>query len=51
MYLAFRGLKEESVAQSKLHSDVATDLHTKIAEPFAEWAHGYKVSPTVHIIP
>lgn len=40
--LALRALKEESVAQGKLHADAANDLQTKIADPFAEWAKGYK---------
>lgn len=40
--LAFRGLRDESVAQGQLHTDVANDLRNKIAEPFADWANGYK---------
>ena len=43
--LALRALKEESIAQGKLHADAAADLQTKIADPFAEWAKGYKVYP------
>ncbi len=41
--LAFLGLKEESVAEGKVHADAAKDLQTKIADPFAQWAFGYKV--------
>ncbi|KAI0821557.1 hypothetical protein BC629DRAFT_1278140 [Irpex lacteus] len=40
--LAFLGLKEESVAEGKVHADAAKDLQTKIADPFAQWAFGYK---------
>ena len=41
--LAFRGLRDESYAQGQLHAEAAKDLQTKIAEPFAEWAKGYRV--------
>ncbi|EKM49960.1 uncharacterized protein PHACADRAFT_264420 [Phanerochaete carnosa HHB-10118-sp] len=42
LHLAFHGLKEESIAQGKLHAEAAKDLQTKIADPFSEWAKGYK---------
>ena len=44
LLLAFRGLQEESIEQGKLHTGAAQDLQTKIADPFSEWATGYKVS-------
>ncbi|KAI0091704.1 hypothetical protein BDY19DRAFT_885240 [Irpex rosettiformis] len=40
--LAFLGLKEESVAEGKVHAEAAKDLQVKIADPFAQWAYGYK---------
>ena len=43
LLLAFRGLQEESIEQGKLHTSASQDLQTKIAEPFSEWAKGYKV--------
>ena len=41
--LAFRGLRDESVAQGNLHADVAKELQAKVADPFSDWADGYKV--------
>lgn len=41
--LAFRGLRDESIAQGNLHADAAKDLQTKVSEPFSDWANGYKV--------
>lgn len=43
MQMAFRGLKEETVNQGKAHETAASDLKKKIANPFEEWAVGYKV--------
>ncbi|CAL1714693.1 unnamed protein product [Somion occarium] len=40
--MAFLGLKEETVAQGKIHDSIAKDLQTKVAGPFDEWAEGYK---------
>ncbi|THH02679.1 hypothetical protein EW026_g202 [Hermanssonia centrifuga] len=42
LLVAFRGIKEESLAQGQLHAAAAKDLQSKIADPFAEWANGYK---------
>ncbi|TCD61771.1 hypothetical protein EIP91_007949 [Steccherinum ochraceum] len=42
LHIAVRGLKEESVAQGNVHQTIATDLHTKIADPFEGWAEGYR---------
>lgn len=42
--MAFRGLKEESLNQGKAHETAANDLGKKIADPFEDWAAGYKVS-------
>ncbi len=41
--MAFRGLKEESLNQGTAHETAAKDLETKIADPFEDWATGYKV--------
>jgi len=41
--MAFRGLQEESKAQGKVHRDISNDLQTLVADPFNEWAQGYKV--------
>ncbi|KAI0704301.1 hypothetical protein BC835DRAFT_1262104 [Cytidiella melzeri] len=40
--LVFHGLKEEAAAEGRVHADAASNLQTKIAEPFAQWATGYK---------
>ena len=48
LHLAFRGLQEESINQGKLHAEAAKDLQTKIAEPFASWAQGYKVGNSLY---
>ncbi|THH16990.1 hypothetical protein EUX98_g9211, partial [Antrodiella citrinella] len=42
LHIAVRGLKEESIAQGNVHQAIATDLQTKIADPFETWANGYK---------
>ncbi|OCH93651.1 hypothetical protein OBBRIDRAFT_790007 [Obba rivulosa] len=42
LHLAFRGLKEESIAQGRAHEAVANELHTKVADPFEQWASGFK---------
>lgn len=41
--MAFRGLQAESVAQGEAHKAIAKELHTLVADPFNEWAQGYKV--------
>lgn len=43
LHTAVRGLKEESVAQGQAHQAIATDLQTKVADPFETWATGYRV--------
>jgi len=42
LLMAFRGLQAESVAQGAAHQAVSKELHTLVAEPFAQWAQGYK---------
>lgn len=42
MHVAFRGLKEESIAQGKAHEAIAVELKDTVADPFEKWALGYK---------
>jgi hypothetical protein len=52
LFLAFRGLQAESVAQGQAHHTVADELATLVADPFEDWAEGYKVTystPSPHI--
>ncbi|KAJ3908094.1 hypothetical protein F5879DRAFT_794340 [Lentinula edodes] len=42
LLMAFRGLQTESTAQAKLHQNMAKELSSLVADPFAEWAKGYK---------
>ncbi|KAL4063091.1 hypothetical protein J3A83DRAFT_4297301 [Scleroderma citrinum] len=42
LLMAFRGLQDESLAQGKIHRDIARDLQTLVAEPFDDWAEKYK---------
>ncbi|KAH9924755.1 uncharacterized protein B0H18DRAFT_1119774 [Fomitopsis serialis] len=42
LHVAFRGLKEESVAQGKAHEAIAIELQDGVAAPFEKWAHGYR---------
>lgn len=41
--MAFRGLQAESNAQAQQHLNISTELTSLVADPFAEWAKGYKV--------
>lgn len=41
--MAFRGLQAESAAQGQAHHTIAKELTTLVADPFDEWAQGYKV--------
>jgi hypothetical protein len=41
--MAFRGLQEESKAQGRVHIDISKDLQALVADPFNDWAKGYKV--------
>lgn len=45
LHVAFRGLKEESIAQGKAHEAIAAELRDSVATPFEKWAHGHRVSP------
>ncbi|KAI6023560.1 hypothetical protein BKA83DRAFT_4261276 [Pisolithus microcarpus] len=42
LLMTFRGLQDESIAQGKIHKEIAKDLQTIVAEPFNEWARMYK---------
>ncbi|KAH7909071.1 hypothetical protein BJ138DRAFT_1156128 [Hygrophoropsis aurantiaca] len=42
LFMAFRGLQAEAVAQGQAHKDIANDLQALVADPFNEWAQGYK---------
>ncbi|OSX64294.1 hypothetical protein POSPLADRAFT_1065539 [Postia placenta MAD-698-R-SB12] len=42
LHVAFRGLKEESIAQGKAHEAIAVELKDTVADPFEKWALGYK---------
>ncbi|KAL0953557.1 hypothetical protein HGRIS_004778 [Hohenbuehelia grisea] len=42
LLMAFRGLQAESVAQGQAHKSISKELHTLVADPFSEWAEGYK---------
>ncbi|KAI6041923.1 hypothetical protein EDC04DRAFT_2665238 [Pisolithus marmoratus] len=42
LLMTFRGLQDESIAQGKIHREIAKDLQTLVAEPFNKWAQLYK---------
>lgn len=42
--MAFRGLQTESTTQGQVHQNISKELASLVADPFAEWAKGYKVS-------
>ncbi len=44
LLMAFRGLQAESAAQGRVHNNIAKELTTLVADPFEDWALGYKVS-------
>lgn len=48
LLMAFRGLQAESKSQGETHKAIAKELNTLVADPFNEWAQGYKVSTTTH---
>jgi hypothetical protein len=41
--MAFRGLQVESATQGQGHYNIAKELTTLVADPFEEWAAGYRV--------
>jgi len=41
--MAFRGLQAESAAQGSVHQAVAKELQALVANPFEQWAQGYRV--------
>ncbi|KAF8892093.1 hypothetical protein BD779DRAFT_1670440 [Infundibulicybe gibba] len=42
LLMAFRGLQAESAAQGQAHKNISKELDTLVADPFDEWAQGYK---------
>ncbi|KAJ3835952.1 hypothetical protein F5878DRAFT_566406 [Lentinula raphanica] len=42
LLMAFRGLQTESTAQASVHKNISKELDSLVADPFAEWAKGYK---------
>ncbi|EEB88730.1 hypothetical protein MPER_13262, partial [Moniliophthora perniciosa FA553] len=42
LLMTFQGLKAESASQGQIHRSIAKELETLVADPFAEWAQGYK---------
>lgn len=44
LLMAFRGLQAESAAQGHAHKSIAKELNTLVADPFEEWARGYRVN-------
>ncbi|KAF7965016.1 hypothetical protein HWV62_1048, partial [Athelia sp. TMB] len=42
LLMAFRGLQAESAAQGAAHRTLANELTTLVADPFADWAKGYR---------
>ncbi|TFK32789.1 hypothetical protein BDQ12DRAFT_474872 [Crucibulum laeve] len=42
LLMAFRGLQAESAAQGQAHKAIAKELDTLVADPFADWAQGYR---------
>lgn len=43
LLMAFRGLQGEAAAQGKAHKAISAELQNLVADPFSEWARGYKV--------
>lgn len=43
LLMAFRGLQAESAAQGQAHKSIAKELNTLVADPFEDWAQGYRV--------
>ncbi|CDO73283.1 hypothetical protein BN946_scf185008.g45 [Trametes cinnabarina] len=42
LLMAFKGLRAEATAEGAVHENVAKELQTAVADPFAKWAEGYK---------
>ncbi|KAI0322821.1 hypothetical protein OF83DRAFT_1048625 [Amylostereum chailletii] len=42
LLMAFRGLQSEAAKQGESHRNIAHELHTLVADPFAEWAKGHR---------
>jgi hypothetical protein len=51
LLMAFRGLQVESATQGQAHSNIAKELTTLVADPFQDWASGYKVFGTSRLLP
>ncbi|KIK60405.1 hypothetical protein GYMLUDRAFT_73852 [Collybiopsis luxurians FD-317 M1] len=42
LLMAFRGLQAESITQAQKHLNISKELNSLVADPFVEWAKGYK---------
>ncbi|TFK25622.1 hypothetical protein FA15DRAFT_735906 [Coprinopsis marcescibilis] len=42
LLVAFRGLQSETLEHGKLHKTISNELETLVANPFDQWAQGYK---------
>ncbi|VDC00964.1 unnamed protein product [Peniophora sp. CBMAI 1063] len=42
LLMAFRGLQAETEKQAGVHKNIAHELDTLVADPFAEWAKGHR---------
>ncbi|KII87448.1 hypothetical protein PLICRDRAFT_142731 [Plicaturopsis crispa FD-325 SS-3] len=42
LLMAFRGLQSESATQGTAHRTIANELNTLVADPFEDWAQGYR---------
>ncbi|PPQ63306.1 hypothetical protein CVT24_006751 [Panaeolus cyanescens] len=42
LLMAFRGLQKESAVQGQIHATIANELSKLVADPFDDWAQGYK---------
>ena len=49
--MAFRGLQDESLAQGKVHREIAGELQMLVAEPFEDWAAKFKVPYSGNVWP
>jgi len=43
LLMTFRGLQAEAVSQGQAHLNIAKELESLVADPFDQWAQGYKV--------
>jgi hypothetical protein len=43
LLMTFRGLQAEGARQGDVHKNISHELHTLVADPFAQWAEGHRV--------